>query len=249
MIAAGALEGVDAVFAAHVTHHYKTGQIMVSDGPVTAHSDRFVIRVRGRGGHGARPHEAIDAIIVAGLLISTLQTLVSRETNPLYPTVVTIGRVAAGTAANVIAAEAVLEGTIRTTAPAARTRVHRGIHRMAGAAGTLHNAQVGVEIIEGNPPVINTSREAEICRRAAEAVVGPRSVVPQDHPSMGAEDFAFYLLEVPGCYVRFGACAEGQCYVPLHSTAFTVDERVLDVGARFFERVVREAQRSLPAKT
>jgi amidohydrolase len=249
MIAEGALKGVDAIFAGHVTHHYRTGQIMVSDGAVTAQSDRFVLRIRGRGGHGARPHEAVDAIIVAGLLISALQTLVSREMDPLCPTVVTIGRVAAGTAANVIADEALLEGTIRTTAPAARVRVHRGIRRMAEAAGALHNARVGVELVEGNPPVVNTGREAEICRRAAEALVGPRCVVEQEHPSMGSEDFAFYVHDVPGCYVRFGACAEGQSYVPLHSPAFTVDERSLEIGARFFERVVREAQRTLPLRT
>jgi hippurate hydrolase len=249
MIAADALRGVSAVFAGHVTHHYKTGQIMVAEGPVTAQSDRFILRIHGRGGHGARPHEAVDAVIVAGLLISALQTLVSRETDPLYPTVVTIGRVVAGTAANVIAEEALLEGTIRTTMPSARARVHRGLRRMAQAAGTLHNATVEVEIIEGNPPVINTRTEAELCRRAAEAIVGTRGVVPQDHPSMGAEDFAFYLHEVPGCYVRFGACAEGQSYVPLHSPAFTIDEHVLEIGARFFERVTREAQQSLPQRT
>lgn len=246
MIAGNALQGVTAIFGGHVTHHYTTGQIMVTGGAVTAQSDRFILRIRGRGGHGARPHEAVDAVIVAGLLISALQTLVSRETDPLYPTVVTIGRVVAGTAANVIAEEALLEGTIRTTTPSVRSRVHHGLRRMAEAAGTLHNAVVSVDLIEGNPPVINTAREAEICRRAAEAVLGPRNVVPQDHPSMGAEDFAFYLHEVPGCYVRFGACAEGQSYVPLHSPSFTIDERVLHIGARFFERVVREAQHSLP---
>lgn len=248
MIAAGALEGVDAIFAGHVTHHYETGQIMVTHGPVTAHSDRFVLRVRGRAGHGARPHEAVDAVIVAGLLVSTLQTLVSRETDPLEPTVVTIGRVVAGTAANVIAEEALLEGTIRTTSPAARDRVHRGIRRMADAAATLHGATVELELFEGNPPVVNTPLEAEICRRAAESVLAPRGLVPQDHPSMGAEDFAFYLREVPGCYVRFGARRDGQAYVPLHSPAFTIDEDVLEIGARFFERVVREAQETLPRR-
>jgi len=249
MIRAGALVGVDAIFGGHVTHHYSTGQIMVTSGVVTAQSDRFLIKVRGRGGHGARPHEATDAIIVAGFLISTLQTLVSRETDPLHPTVVTIGKVMAGTAANVIAEEALLEGSIRTTVPATRERVLKGIRRMAEAAGLLHNATVTIELSEGNPPVVNTAREAEICQRAAEAVVGVRDVVPQDYPSMGSEDFAFYLHEVPGAYVRFGACKEGSPYVPLHSPSFTVDEGVLEVGASFFAEVVREAQRSLSRRS
>lgn len=249
MIEAGALEGVDAIFAGHVTRHYRTGEIMITDGVVTAQSDRFVLRVHGKGGHGARPHEAIDAVIVAGLLITTLQTLVSREIDPLDPTVVTIGRVVAGTAANVIAEEALLEGSIRTTSPSVRDRVRHGIQRMAEAAGTLHNATVTVELIEGNPPVVNTAREAEICRLATEAVLTPRGVVPQEHPSMGSEDFAFYLREVPGCYVRFGACGAGERYLPLHSPAFTIDEHVLDIGARFYERVVREAHRVLPRRS
>jgi hippurate hydrolase len=248
MIRAGALDGVGAIFAGHVTHHYRTGQIMVTDGTVTAHSDRFLLHVQGKGGHGARPHEAVDAVIVAGFLISALQSLVSREIDPLHPTVVTIGRVQAGTAANVIADQAVLEGSIRTTDTAARSCVHQGIRRMAEAAGMLHGATVVVEIVEGNPPVVNTARETEVCRRAAAAIVGAQGVVAQEHPSMGSEDFAFYLGEVPGCYVRFGACKEGWAYVPLHSPGFTVDEDVLEVGSAFFAEVVREAQRVLPRR-
>jgi hippurate hydrolase len=248
MIQAGALAGADAIFAGHVTHHYGTGRIMVTDGAVTAQFDRFLLRVQGKAGHGARPHEAVDAVIVAGFLITALWTLVPREIDPLHPAVVTIGRVQAGTAANVIADEALLEGTIRTTEAATRACVHRGIRRMAEAAGMLHNAKVAVEIVEGSPPVVNTAREAAICRRAAESVVGARDVVAQEHPSMGSDDFALYLGEVPGCYVRFGACKEGWAYVPLHSPGFTVDEDVLAVGASFFAEVVREAQRTLPRR-
>ena len=245
---AGALAGVSAVFGAHVTSHYRTGQIMVTEGTVTAQSDMFVLRVRGKGGHGARPHEAVDAVIVAAFLISALQTLVSRETDPMHPTVVTVGRVQAGTAANVIAEEALLEGSIRTTVESTRARVLRGIRRMAEAAGTLHDAAVSVELFEGYPPVINTEREASICRRAAERVFGASHVVPQEHPSMGSEDFAFYLHEIPGCDVRLGARREGWAHVPLHSPAFTVDEDVLPLGASFFAEAVREAQTTLPRR-
>ena len=113
---------------------------------------------------------------------------------------------------------------------------------------TLHDAAVAVEIIEGYPPVVNTTREASICRRAAERVFGAGHVLPQEHPSMGSEDFAFYLQETPGCYVRFGARKEGWAHVPLHSTAFTVDEDVLPLGASFFAEAVREAQCTLPRR-
>jgi amidohydrolase len=172
VISAGALEGVDAIFGGHVTHHYRVGEIMVSAGTITAQSDRFAIDVHGRGGHGARPHEATDAIVITGLLITALQTLVSREIDPVHPSVVTIGRVEAGSAPNVIAETAHLEGSIRTTRTDVRDQLHDGIRRMARAFGELHNAALDVSIDMGYPPVINSRREAELAFRAARDVVG-----------------------------------------------------------------------------
>lgn len=241
VIAAGALAGVDAIFGGHVTHHYRVGEIMVSAGTITAQSDRFAIDVHGRGGHGARPHEATDAVVITGLLITALQTLVSREIDPVHPSVVTIGRVEAGTAPNVIAETAHLEGSIRTTRTDVRDQLHDGIRRMARAFGELHNASLDVSINMGYPPVVNSRREAELAFRAARQVVGDAGLMQLDHPSMGAEDFSYYLEQIPGCYVRFGARAEDQPYVPLHSPAFDIDEQVLGVGAAFFNRLVRDA--------
>lgn len=239
-----ALDDADAIFAGHVTHHYRLGQIMVSSGTITAHADRFTVRVRGRGGHGARPHEAVDAVVVTGLLITAIQTLVSRGTNPVYPSVVTIGSIRAGTAHNVIAEHAVLEGTVRTTRQDARDQIITGLHRMAGAFGQMHGAEIEVEFGENAPPVVNTVRETEAARRAATQTVGSEAVVEQEYPSMGAEDFSFYLKKIPGCYVRIGTRGPDDEYVPLHSPRFNVDERVLGIGAEFFDRVAREALRN-----
>ncbi len=241
MISAGALEGVSAIFGAHVTRHYKVGEIMVASGTITAHSDGFTIRVKGRGGHGARPHEAVDAVVVTGLLIMAVQTLVSREINPAHPSVITIGKVEAGSAGNVIAEEATLHGTIRTTNSVVRTHIIEGLQRMAKALGDLHNASIEVEIREGYPPVVNSEREAEIARRAVLKVLGKSGLAVMEQPSMGAEDFSYYLLEVPGCYVRFGACRDGCENIPLHSPSFDFEEEAMKVGAAFFDRVVREA--------
>ncbi|UCH54355.1 MAG: amidohydrolase [Pseudomonadota bacterium] len=237
----GLLKDVRAIFGGHVTHHYRTGEIMIAEGVITAQSDRFLIRIQGRGGHGARPHEAIDAVVITGLLITAIQTLVSREVNPIHPTVVTIGKVEAGTAANVIADSATLEGTIRTTSPSVREHIHSGLRRMGRALAELHNARIEVTITEGYPPVLNSARETGIAQRAALRVVGREAVVPQDHPSMGAEDFAYYLQEIPGCYVRFGARLRDGEYIPLHSPAFDIDEEVLKIGAAYFDQVAREA--------
>ncbi len=241
VLKSGALKDVKAIFAGHVTHHYSVGQIMVASGIVTAQSDRFQIKIKGKGGHGARPHEAIDAVVVTGMLITSIQTLVSREIDPLHPSVITIGRVEAGTAPNIIADEAVLEGSIRTTLPEVRDHIHNGIIRMANAMESCHNAEVSVEISGGYPPVVNTPKESDIAMKAAELVVGGKGLVPMEHPSMGSEDFSYYLKEIPGCYVRFGARIKDEEYIPLHSTQFDINEEALKVGAAYFDQVAREA--------
>lgn len=240
-IADGALEGVAMIFAAHVNNEYETGRIMVRDSDVTAQSDTFCIRVRGKGGHGARPHEATDAVVIAGFLITALQTLVSREINPLHPSVITIGSVHAGSAPNVIAENAELHGTIRTSLPEAREHIHHGLQRMISAAAELHNCEIDIEIDPGYPPVLNDPRAARIARKAAAAVVGEQAVFAAEYTSMGAEDFSYYLEKVPGCFVRFGTRKAGDEPIPLHSPAFDIDERALGIGARFFDEVAREA--------
>lgn len=244
-IADGALDSVAAIFGGHVTHEYETGKIMVRDGDVTAQSDGFTIRVRGKGGHGARPHEAVDAIVISGFLITALQTLVSRETNPLHPSVVTIGRIQSGSAGNVIAEEAELNGTIRTSLLEARKRIHHGLRRMVSAVAELHNADIEINIRHGYPPVINEPRSVIIAREAAADVVGVGCVVAAEYPSMGSEDFSFYLEKGNGCFVRFGARHPDWEPMPLHSPAFDIDERVLGIGARFFDRVARVAHARL----
>ncbi|NNK92626.1 MAG: amidohydrolase [Acidimicrobiia bacterium] len=249
VLASGLLDDVDAIFAAHVTHHYLAGEVMVAAGTITAQSDRFTIRVTGRGGHGARPHEAVDAIVITGLLIGAIQTLVSREIDPTHPSVVTIGRIEAGTAANVIAETAVLEGSIRSTRADVRELLHDGIRRMAAAFGQLYAADLDVEIQQGYPPVVNTPTEAELAHRAVRAILGEPSLRQLDHPSMGAEDFSYYLQRIPGCYMRFGARPPDSEYIPLHSPAFDIDEAVLRVGAAVFDKIVRMAPEVYPTRS
>ena len=241
----GALKNVAAIFAGHVTHEYTTGQIMVRDGLVTSQSDRFLIQIRGKGGHGARPHEAIDAVVICGFLITALQTLISRETNPLHSAVVTIGKVRAGSAANVIAEEAELSGSIRTFRPEVRRHIHHGMERMISAAAELHSAEIEISITEGYPPVINEPAATTVARTAAREIVGREHVVGSEFPSMGSEDFAYYLDHVRGAFVRFGARHPSWDPIPLHSPAFDIDEKVLAVGARFYEHVTRLAHRQI----
>ena len=241
MIDAGALQGVRAVFAGHVTQEWPTGKIMIRKGSMTAQSDRFHITVRGKGGHGARPHEAIDAVVIAALLITTLQTLVSRQTNPVHPSVITVGKIVAGTAPNVIAESAELEGTIRTTVPETRDHIHKGIRRMVEAMSELHDAEIHVELSEGYPPVINTAEEVDLVRQCVRDVFGPDALTSAPHASMGSEDFSYYLQQVPGAFFRFGARRPDWEPMPLHSPRFDIDEAVLAIGAEFFDALARHA--------
>lgn len=241
----GALTDVAGIFAVHVTQAYKTGEFMIRDGLITSQSDRFTIKIRGKGGHGARPHEAIDAVVISSSLITALQTIVSREVNPLDTSVVTIGKVRAGSAANVIAEKATLQGTIRTTRARVRKNIHRGMKRMASAVAELHGAKISLKIKKGNPPVINEPVFTQIARDAAAETVGSRSIVASRFPSMGSEDFSYYLENVPGCFVRLGARTHDQEPIPLHSPAFDIDERVLGIGALFFDRAARLAHESI----
>ncbi len=239
MIAAGVLDGVDAIFAGHIDTHYPTGTITVDSGIICAFADLFAIRVIGRGGHAARPHEAGDAIVAAAGLVTSMQNLVSRETDPNRAAVVTIGTFHAGNAANVIAAEAVLEGTVRCTDATTRQRILSGLQRMSKAAEDLYDVRVELSFSERLPAVINDPQLAEIARRAADRVTSAVQVISQGPSSLGGEDFSFYQQQIPGCLVRFGAASTAPCG-PAHSDTFDFDERCLDIGASWLAEVARQ---------
>jgi hippurate hydrolase len=241
MIEDGAFAGVQAIFAGHIDRHFKVGQITAEPGLICAYTDKFEIKVCGRGGHAARPHETIDSIVVASLLVMSIQTLVSREVNPAYPSVVSVGQFRGGSAYNVIAEEAILEGTIRATHPDIRAQIIDGLERMVSAMDGLYNAKTIIRFREGLPPVINHPTAAVLAREAAAQIVGQDNVVKQHHPSLGGEDFAYYLQKVPGCLVRFGAGQPELANIPAHSPYFDFDEGVLPIGAAYLAQVAWRA--------
>lgn len=151
MIQEGALDGAGLIFGGHLDRHYRPGTIVVSEGPVNASSDNFAIEIIGQGAHGARPHESIDAVVVGSLMIMALQTIVSREIDPARPSVVSVGQFHAGTAPNVIAGQAKLEGTVRAQDPAVRQQLLNSVRRIAESIAQLHGAKVHVTVTEGTP--------------------------------------------------------------------------------------------------
>ncbi len=236
MVDAGVLEGVDAVFCGHIDTHFETGEITVNEGVICAWADNVTIRLKGKGGHAARPHEAVDAIVASATLIQSLQTLVSRESNPNHAEVITIGRMRAGVAHNIIPDEAVLEGTIRSVDRGSRENIIAGVKRVAEGVAALHNVEIKVEFGEGLPAVDNPPLAASVARKAAIAVIDPTKVISQGPSSLGGEDFAFYQQQVEGCMVRFGARIDGHAG-PAHSPTFDFDEDVLAIGAGWYASV------------
>jgi len=235
----GLLKDAKAIYACHLDKHFKVGQLVVQKGTISAFTDRFEISIKGRGGHVAQPHETVDAIVVASLIVMSLQTIVSREVNPLYPSIVSIGQIEGGTVPNAVAENAWLCGTIRTTQEVVRKQIIAGIKRIVNAAGRLHNADIKVDIIKGYPAVTNTCNESEIARTAVKNIIGGEALVDAQFASMGGEDFSFYLEKIPGCLVRLGAQKEGFANIPAHSATFDFDENALGVGAAFLAEAAK----------
>lgn len=245
MIQAGALEGAGMIFGGHLDRHYHPGAIVVAEGAVNASSDNFTIEIIGQGAHGARPHESIDAVVVGSLMIMALQTIVSREIDPARPSVVSVGQFQAGTAPNVIAGRARMEGTVRAQDPAVRRQLLNSVRRIAESIAQLHGARIHVVVKEGTPPLINTPDMATLARRAAVEAVGEANVLPLKTANMGAEDFSYYMEKIPGAYVRFGGQVPGKEGFPAHSSKFDFDEEALAVGAAYYRAVARIAGQRL----
>jgi amidohydrolase len=242
MVEAGALEGVGAIFGGHVDRHYPTGTVVAVEGTVNASTDSFRISISGQQGHAARPHETVDAIVVGSLIVMAVQTIVSREIDPSHPSVVSIGRFEAGSAANVIAGTAVLEGTIRAQEPEVQEHLKRSILRVCESMGQLHQARIQLHMEDGTPPLVNRGPMVDVARSAAEAVLGPEHLrIHARGANMGGEDFSWYLQQVPGCYVRLGARLTEAADFPSHSSRFQLDEDVLAAGAAWFAEVARQA--------
>ncbi len=245
MIQAGVLDEAGMIFGGHLDRHYPPGTIVVSEGPVNASTDNFTIEIIGQGAHGARPHESIDAVVVGSLMIMALQTIVSREVDPARPSVVSVGQFHAGTAPNVIAGQARLDGTVRAQDSAVRRQLLSSVRRIAESIAQLHGAKIQITITEGTPPLVNSAEMADLARRAAIEVVGENNVVPLKTANMGGEDFSYYMEKIPGAYVRFGSQVPGKEGFPAHSSKFDFDEGALAVGAAFYRSIAKVAGRRL----
>ena len=238
MIARGALDDVSAIVALHVDPTTAVGELGLTAGPQTACCQDFAIEVRGRGGHGARPHDTVDSIAMAAHLVCLIYQATPRQTDARDPLVITIGQIEGGHASNVIPDIVGLKGTIRALDATVLHRARELIERLSGASAEAFGGTTTVAFDPPLPGVVNDPEITAVCLQAARAVVGEEHVVNAGRPSMGAEDFADYLAVVPGCMVRLGVARKGKKKTLLHTSKFDIDESALIVGVRLLTRVL-----------
>ena len=227
MIAGGALEGVDSAFAIHIWSTVPSGKICLIPGPQMAAVDKFTVSIQGKGGHASSPHECIDPVVCLGAMIGNLQTVVSRQCNPMDDTVLTIGRVEAGTLWNVIPGSAYMEGTTRYFTRKQYQELPEMVERVVKYTAETYRCQAELNYIRMIPPTINDETFVRHARRSAETVAGAENVTSIG-PIATGEDFGLYLEKVPGALALVGVGNEkcGAVY-PQHSDRYVVDEDAL----------------------
>lgn len=238
-IATGLVDDVDGFFAIHVWSPYEAGTLHVSAGGVAASCDMFTVRIHGRAGHGAMPDECIDTVVCGSALVQNLQTIASRMTSPMDPVVVTVGSFQAGTRCNIIAGEAVLEGTLRTFHPTTYERVHEHFERIVRTTCEAYGCTYEIDMRPACKVVWNDESLVQTARRAAAKLL-PDGAMP-DTPCALADDFADYRAVAPICYARVGVRNEsiGACH-PHHSDHFQIDESALPIATAWLAGMADE---------
>jgi len=238
MIEDGCLDGVDEIYGIHVWNYQPVGEVGITDGPVLAAADMFEINIKGIGGHGAAPQGTVDAVVVSSHLVQALQTIVSRNTNPLESTVVTIGTINGGHNFNIIADEVTLSGTARAYTEENRNLIKTRMAEIIDGVAKTFGAEISFDYEDGYPPTINHTDPVNKVLKAAERVVGEKAGMP--YLSMGGEDFSYYLQKIPGCFFFVGSAPNDQKLfeTPHHCSHFTMDERALLVGPSIYLNLV-----------
>jgi amidohydrolase len=239
-LADGTPSPVTGAFAIHITSTLPSGWMGSRGGPLLASADKLLVTVTGKGGHASEPYRALDPIPVACEIVQALQTMVTRSIDVFDPSVVTVGRITAGTTNNVIPESAEIEGTIRAVSESTRSRVHDGIRRVVDGVAAAHGCSVDFRIEPGYPVTVNDAGFAETSLGIAEQVVGADKVVQQPHPIMGAEDWSYVLQRVPGAMMFLGGThpdRDAAKAAPNHSNRVVFDEAAMVNGIATYAAV------------
>lgn len=223
----------ESVYGMHNIPGIEVGAFAIKDGPIMAAFDIFEIEVVGRGGHAAIPQQTVDPIIVASQIVNALQTMVSRQINPLEPSVLSITQIHAGEAYNVIPDQAVIRGCTRCFSTKIQQQLEEGIEQLSSQIAASFGALANVHYERRYPPTVNATKETEDAIEAAALTVGRSNVNTNPTPSMGSEDFAYMLQQKPGSYIWIGnGRGEGSCMI--HNPGYDFNDDVLPIGASYW---------------
>ncbi|PHK95598.1 peptidase M20 [Pseudoroseomonas rhizosphaerae] len=230
----------DAVYGIHNGSNVPKGQFVITRGTTNAAADTVKLTVRGLGGHAARPHQALDPVLVASHIVVALQSVVSRRVDPLDSAVLSLCSIHGGSACNVIPEEVVIEGTVRTLRPETRDEMQRLLTEVATATATAHGASVEIDYERGYPPVVNSDGPVERARLAAANLVGEGMLVREAPPTMGGEDFSYMARTVPGCFIRLGQMDPGKPNFSTHHPRYNFNDDILPTGIAFWSSLVEQ---------
>lgn len=240
MIRDGALDGADAIYGVHLWTPLPYGQTATRPGAFMAAADEFSLEIIGLGGHGGMPHKTVDTIVVGSALVQAVQSIVSRSVNPLEQAVVTVGSFQAGSTNNVIAERCKMKGTVRSFDEGTRRLIHERLEAVIRHTCGMHGAQYDYDMRIGYPPVVNDAGEVERFFRVAEEVVSKEAVIHAD-AIMIAEDFAYYLEKVKGCFMFVGAGNEAAGFTySHHHPKFDFDERAMLLSAQLLIQMAED---------
>jgi hippurate hydrolase len=238
MVEEGVADDVSSIFALHLWPGLPFGKVATKAGPIMAAADAFEMEIKGSGGHGAMPHLAADAVVIAAHVVTALQTVVSREVDPVEPAVLTVGEIGAGTAFNIIPEKARLGGTVRTLNAELRERMPGRIEEIARGVARGMRGDADLDYNFSYPVTVNDEGAAGRALEVAEKLFGRESVLELPNPSMGAEDFAYFLEKVPGAFIWLGV---GEDVSGLHTPQFAFDEGVLPRGSALLAALALES--------
>lgn len=241
MIEDGCLDKVDEIYGLHLWNYQLYGEVGIKDGPVMASADLFDIEVSGKGGHGATPQGTVDAIVVASNLVTMLQTIVSRNTNPLESTVLSIGKIKGGHNFNIISDKVHMSGTTRAYTEENRTMIKQRMKEVIEGVSKSFGADIKLNYKDGYPPTVNHRSQVEKVLEAASSVVASGAKNP--YLSMGGEDFSYYLQNKPGCFFFVGSAPNENeiLSTPHHCSHFNIDERALLIGASVYLNLIENS--------
>ncbi|WP_078381822.1 M20 family metallopeptidase [Sutcliffiella halmapala] len=234
MVKQGAMDGVDNVFGIHIWSQMPTHKVSCNPGPSFASADLFKVTFKGKGGHGAMPQDCIDTAIVASSFVMNVQTVVSRTIDAKSPAVLTVGKMVVGTRFNVIAENAVIEGTVRCFHPETRDHIEKQLQHYAEHVAAVYGATAKLEYIRGTQAVLNDESSAKLVQAVALEAFG-EDVIYHEEPTMGGEDFSFYLDHAPGSFALVGSGnLQKDTQWAHHHGKFNIDEDALATGAELY---------------